>query len=136
MNFSSCLVIAMVFLGVESCKKLSAQLKENFVSVNKCQTLNTDGIKVTCCLDSVIQDSRCPQNVVCVWEGIAVARFTVNAQNTAHVFTLSTTTFEQYSRDTIVAGFKFEFINLLPRKEEDKPVKYKDYIAEVKISTF
>lgn len=81
-----------------------------------------------------MQDSRCPVNAVCIWRGIAVARFKVNASNTEHTITLANWQFQSYIKDTTVAGFKIEFINLFSQTEAMKSFRYKDYVAEVKVT--
>lgn len=134
MTYSVSLIVPALLLVIASCKKPAAQVNENYISVNKCQAFNRDGKILTLCLDSVIQDSRCPINTVCVWQGIAVAQFTASSQNTKEVITLATNKFEPYTRDTTLSGFKIEFINLTPHKDMGKPFNYKDYVAEVKIT--
>ena len=109
-------------------------MNENYIQVNKCQTYTIDNQNITLCLDSITQDSRCPIDVVCIWQGLAVARFNLKAQNKDHLITLATMKFAPYSRDTTIAGFKIEFIGLTPQTDTRKPFNYRDYIAEVKIS--
>ncbi|MBC7889276.1 MAG: hypothetical protein H7Z13_15470 [Ferruginibacter sp.] len=117
-----------------ACKKQTHPLNENYIPVNKCQSYTISGNTVTVCLDSVIQDSRCPADAVCIWQGIAAARFAVNTANTDHLIRLATTKLAGYNRDTTIAGFKIEFIALLPQNKLASPVDYNEYIAEVKIT--
>ncbi|MEO6731807.1 MAG: hypothetical protein ABIN01_11380 [Ferruginibacter sp.] len=130
----SLLSILVVLIIISSCRKQPPALNENFISVNKCQSFTKEGNTITCCVDSVIQDSRCPIGAMCIWQGIAVGRFLVKSNNENHVITLATSEFPPYTRDTIVAGYKIEFINLLPQKEISKSFNYDDYIAEVKVT--
>ncbi len=126
---------AIVLAAFVSCTKEPYPISyRNFIPVNKCQAFETTGELLTCCLDSVIKDSRCPIDAVCIWQGIAVARFTVNAKNETHVITLATSSFAPYKRDTILAGFKMEFVNLEPIPSMSNPAKYSDYVAEVSIT--
>jgi len=115
-----------------TCKKEAATPGKEYIPVNQCQSYYADSI--TCCLDSVLQDSRCPVNAICVWQGIAVARFKVKAPGTAHTITLATWKFQSYLKDTTVSGFKIEFVNLNGQNNATKPFGYNDYVAEVKVT--
>lgn len=118
-----------------SCTKEPSPISyRNLIPVNKCQSFDTTGELLTCCLDSVIQDSRCPIDAVCIWQGIAVARFTVSSKNENHVITLATSNFATFKRDTTLAGFKMEFVNLEPPNSMSNQPKYSDYVAEVRIT--
>ena len=125
--------IAVVVL-ITACSKTNSQLKEGYLPVTKCQAFNVGGGTLTVCLDSVLNDSRCPSNSICVWQGLATARFSVRENNKAHTITLATRNFGFYRRDTIVEGFRIEFINLGPQRKDETPVNYNDYIAELKVT--
>ena len=133
MKFSTYTVIVILLFAFASCKKDKA-FNENYIPVNKCQSFNKEGATLTCCLDSVVEDSRCPVNADCIWQGITIARFKISTQNKEHLITLATRKFLTYSPDTTIAGFRIEFIQLLPNAVLDKQFSYKDYIAEVKIT--
>lgn len=67
------------------------------------------------CFDSLLTDSRCPTNAVCVWVGYAAGKFSFLLNGVVYPFKLSTFDLHgSYSRDTIIAGYKIEFVNLLP----------------------
>jgi hypothetical protein len=134
MKYYMLLLIVTIVVGFISCKKESGSLNENYIPINKCQAYNIDGKTLTCCLDSIIQDSRCPINTFCIWAGIGVARFTINTENSAHTITLCTQKFAPYNKDTTIAGFKIEMISLLPASDLNKVFNYNDYTAEVKIT--
>lgn len=81
------------------------------------------------CFDSVLTDSRCPVNVVCIWAGEAVVRFKLTRNNNSSIFIdLHTGTV-----DTIVNGYKFSFIDLLPYPTTERTTKMEDYKARVVI---
>jgi hypothetical protein len=132
MKFSAYFISLIVLFILASCTKQSSQAGENYIPVNQCQSYYNGS--VTCCLDSVIQDSRCPLNATCIWAGIGVVRFKVNVSNAAHTITLATFKFTPYTQDTTVSGFKIELVNLSAQKEMEKPFGYNDYIAEVKVT--
>lgn len=123
-----------VLLLLSSCSKDPVPANDNLIGVTKCKTYQRGGKSITCCLDSVLQDSRCPARALCIWQGMVVTRFTVSTSSSDHVITLSTLKFPPYAKDTLVAGFKIELLNVLPSPELDKPFNYKDYVAEVNIT--
>ena len=134
MKFSISICCSIILFAFASCKKESAVFDENLIAINQCRSFTRDAISLTCCLDSVIEDSRCPIDAVCIWQGRGVARFKVNTQNTVHTITLATIKFTPFNKDTTLAGFKIELIGLSPYPDLKKPLRYKDYVAEVKIT--
>jgi hypothetical protein len=138
MKCTNRLFVAVILLVLVSCKKQPVAANENsipnYIPVSKEQSFDMDGQILTCTLDTVIQDSRCPIKATCVWEGAAVARFKIKLDNTYSSITLATTRFGEYDSSTVMAGFKIEFINLAPHPELDEPINYNDYVAEVKIT--
>jgi hypothetical protein len=132
-GFFTIFPVAIVFAFV-SCNKEELPISENFIPINTCQSYTVDSKKLTLCLDSIIDDSRCPVDAVCIWQGMGVARFKLNAENMDHIITLATLKFAHYNRDTTIAGFKIELINLSPQSKVNKPVSYKDYVAEVNVT--
>ncbi|MCW3091003.1 MAG: hypothetical protein JWP81_2072 [Ferruginibacter sp.] len=127
-------LISLLAIMVISCKKEPTLVSEDLIPVNDCRVFNLGGDLLTCCLDSVIQDSRCPENAVCIWQGVGVARFSVNMQSKEHFITLATDNVLHYRKDTSLAGFKIEMINLLSGKDLHVPFTYDQYVAEVKIT--
>jgi hypothetical protein len=83
-------------------------------------------------LDSVLEDSRCPENVECFWAGMAIARFDFTLNNKLTTFFLTNT--GGTAGDTIISGYKIQFISLNPYPVYGIPINIKDYIAGIKIS--
>ena len=62
-----------------------------------------------------MSDSRCPANAVCIWQGAGTATFSFTKNGDTHIFNLSTITMKpNYTKDTVIAGYKIEFIDLSP----------------------
>lgn len=79
------------------------------------------------CLDTVLEDSRCPTGGECVWAGEARARFKIEKYNSSPVFI----DLLEGVKDTTVCGYKFSFIKLLPYPKygiQTKPEEYKALI--------
>lgn len=95
--------------------------------------IGKDQIKV--CFDSLIEDSRCPLDMECFWEGIGTVRFFVDINGDIHPMSLSTINFPGYpSTDTSVAGYHFHLTSLLPIPNRNGPIPQSDYKADVEIT--
>jgi hypothetical protein len=102
---------------VNSCSKSGDRLKEGTVELklSECESGIISGDDLKLCFNTVVSDSRCPTNVVCIWQGTAVGRFTFTKNNESSTFDLST--LDQpptYNKDTVLMGYKIEFVNLHP----------------------
>ena len=81
------------------------------------------------CLDSILTDSRCPSDVVCVWAGEAIARFKIEKYNSFPVFM----DLKEGVKDTVVFRYKISFIKLLPYPISDHQTKPEEYKARIVI---
>lgn len=83
------------------------------VLLNQCSK-NRNGVYI--CFDSLITDSRCPEDVVCVWSGDAVVKISFHEGGNTHRFNMSIygTPAYGFHRDTLVAGYKLTFDDLGP----------------------
>jgi hypothetical protein len=131
-------ILSVISLGfVNSCSKSGVDLKEGDlqVALRKCSDGKISGDKLGLCFDSLISDSRCPANAVCVWAGAAVAKFSLTKNGQPTSFTLSTLKFADYNKDTVLMGYKIEFVNLSPYPGTvPAPVPSDQIKAELKIS--
>ncbi len=82
------------------------------------------------CFDSVVSDSRCPDGVECVWAGEALARFKIEKYNSRPVFI----DLLEGVNDTLVSGYKFSFIKLLPYPKYGIQTKPEEYKARIVIN--
>jgi len=84
------------------------------------------------CLDSVLNDSRCPTGVQCFWEGNATVRFSFEKyDNRPVVFDLNTYT--GFTNDTIISGYKISLLGLNPYPAVNHKTDQDDYKAELLI---
>lgn len=81
------------------------------------------------CLDTVLEDSRCPSGAVCIWAGEAIARFRILYWNYPPVI-LTQKEGTTYAED---AGYTFTFLKLLPYPSISYYPKLQDYKARVLI---
>ena len=97
------------------------------------QTIVVEGIRVR--FKAVESDSRCPSDVVCVWEGDAVANFVVeqncNCDTPALELKLHTTL---QPKSGTAYGFKVELLNLQPYPKASSPTKPDAYYAWIRLT--
>ena len=120
-----------------SCTKKDIELREGTVTiaVKKCSSGDIGGDNLRLCFDSLIGDSRCPANAVCVWAGSAVAKFSLSKNGESTPFTLATMPYGEYKKDTVLLGYKIEFVNLSPYPGTvPAPIPADQVKAELRIS--
>ncbi len=119
-----CLFSTVVF-SLMNCKK---QTQENTsagkgihldsltaIPWKQCSPLDSNNDAVRICFDSLLEDSRCPEEVVCFWQGTAVAKFLFSVSNVEHAVTLSTFDLPGvYRSDTILMGYKIKLVDVRP----------------------
>jgi hypothetical protein len=90
------------------------------------------GTAVELTMLDVINDSRCPADVVCVWAGNAEVRFRVHAGAADTTVSLHTM---QEPRAVTVEGVRIELTNLAPPTHAGAPIPAAEYRARVRWST-
>ena len=101
------------------------------INIRVGRTIIVDGTRIR--FDVVESDSRCPTDVVCVWEGDAVARFVVEQTAApSSALTLQLHTSLQPKSGT-AHGFRIELLALQPYPRASTATKPDEYIASVKI---
>jgi hypothetical protein len=66
--------------------------------------------------DKIEQDSRCPINARCTWEGVGIINATVTKGEESKKVTLSTINFEAFNNTEKVFGKDIKLLELLPKK--------------------
>ncbi|WP_242203759.1 hypothetical protein [Aestuariivivens insulae] len=96
---------------------------------NDCLNIKDTGYRL--CLKG-ISDSRCPSDVVCVWEGNAKANFELHSSLGDEPFELNT--HDRFQQDTIINNLKIELINVLPYPISDNETNQSEYSVEIKVT--
>jgi hypothetical protein len=92
---------------------------------------NTDyGIIIS--LDSVLNDSRCPSDGICVWAGNAQVRFVYSKSNERISLVLNT--LPSFRTDTLINGYRIKLIGLTPYPKIAESIKQSDYAADIEIT--
>ena len=129
---------AVMILMAHSCTKKDVELREGTVEIGlkRCGDGEIGGSNLRLCFDSLMSDSRCPANAMCVWQGTAIAKFSFTKDNETKTFVLSTLEMPpSYTKDTVLMGYKIEFVNLSPYPGTvPTPVPADKIKAELKIT--
>jgi hypothetical protein len=78
---------------------------------------------------SVVEDSRCPVGVDCIWEGNAKVRLQISLSETndsSEIFELNT---NLEPRSVQIEDYQIEFFNLTPKPKVDLKIEPENYIA-------
>lgn len=132
-----CLII-LVSVFVVGCSQNSTDYDQYNLSSNsiaslkykECLDISSFGSKI--CLDSIVNDSRCPSGGVCVWEGDAEVSFSIQKRDEIKYFSLHT--HRDFPSDTIINGLKISLVSLTPYPTVGSEIDQKDYIAEIKVT--
>jgi len=106
------------------------------IALNTCKNPVISGDRVSICFDSLLTESRCPVYADCIWRGFAAGKFSFSANGETHSVRLSEFAVNGlFSKDTTVAGYKIEFIDLEPYPGTvSVPVPADIIKAEIKIT--
>jgi hypothetical protein len=132
------IVPAVMLLMAHSCTKKDIELREGNIEMGlkRCGNGNIGGYDLRLCFDSLISDSRCPANAMCIWQGTATAKFSLTKNGETKTFVLNTLHQPPtYTKDTVLMGYKIEFVNLSPYPgTAPMPVPADKIKAELKIT--
>ena len=103
------------------------------VRVRVGQSIAVEGVRVR--FTAVESDSRCPMDVVCVWQGDAVANFAVkqNCDCRTPAIELKLHTTLEPKRGTGY-GFSVELRQLQPYPQSSSPIKQDAYYAWIRLT--
>src|SRR5215510_4293224 len=93
-------------IAFHSCTK-SGHLRQGtlYLSLHERAKGKISGDMLSLQFDSVISDSRCPVNATCIWQGTAVAKFSLTKNGETHPVVLSTVGMHGvYREDTVLFG--------------------------------
>ncbi len=81
------------------------------------------------CFDSVLTDSRCPEDVLCIWQGEAIVRFRITGNHQESLYL----DLHAGAADTVFYGYKLSFTDLWPHPNTKIPRITEDYVAKIVI---
>ena len=81
--------------------------------------------------DSLLEDSRCPYGVMCVWEGNAEISLLLYFNGTETRYNLNT--YKKFQRYTVINNYKILLTGVLPYPEINIPIIIDDYSVKIHI---
>lgn len=138
-------IIAVIALSVgcnrKSAKVLADDKKPDFSITEELeigfgqQVCATQDKNICVRLDSVIDDSRCPRGLNCIWEGNAKMRFTLTTMDSLFSFDLDSHPEDHIHRnDTLIGGYRIAFKKLTPYPTTEYQFKDSAYVAFIGLS--
>ena len=105
--------ILMLSLLFSACNKLTDDDRVQ-LDLGACKSGRVGTKEVKICFDTVLEDTRCPYNAFCIWQGSAKVRLKFSAAS-EHVLELSTADLGSgYRKDTVVEGYHIALLSLDP----------------------
>jgi hypothetical protein len=121
-------ILCFIWLSVASTAPAKALVDKEF-SLGIGQSANIEGEKLVIKFKAVLEDSRCPVNVVCVWAGNGKVEFEIldiDGQN--KTVTLNT---EEEPRVTTLKGHNLKLISLNPPRIDGVSISPGDYSVKL-----
>lgn len=111
----------LLFMCLAACKKSSTpRALEGAVLLGGCKSEMFGSEEVIICYDALVNESRCPAEAYCIWEGLAIGKFTFKVNTEIHTFNLATRRFTAINQDTIIANYKIHLENIDPYPGEKR----------------
>jgi len=121
-------ILGFIWLNAALADPANALIGKEF-SLGIGQTANIEGEKLIIKFKAVLEDSRCPVNVVCVWAGNGKVEFEIldiDGQN--KTVTLNT---EEEPRVTTLKGHNLKLISLNPLRIDGVSISPGDYSVKL-----
>jgi hypothetical protein len=96
------------------------------------QSAVVDGTGLRLVLAKVTQDSRCPVDVQCVWEGDAAVSVEIDDRSAPTSYELHTS--GRYPREVTHGAYRVTLVRLDPAPRSSAPVSPSDYLATLSVS--
>ncbi len=123
---------AIIYTGCETGLELKSTLLLNdTIEIENFETKYNYEHKLVLRMDSVLNDSRCPSNVQCVWEGNAEVRFLFTVDSIRTDFVLNTHGRMQFNSDTVIGGYCIKLLDLSPYPEYPGEILQAEYYSKV-----
>jgi hypothetical protein len=97
------------------------------------QAVQITGETLTVTFERVAEDSRCPTNVKCVWEGDAVVRLALQGQK-AERGTLNLHTQANAQREAAFQVYRVRLVQLVPWPKDSGGIPAETYVATLNVT--
>ncbi len=92
---------------------------------------NSVSSDVMIAFEKIVQDSRCPKDVTCIWEGDAEVGLALVLGTSIHRFTLHTNS--GFAMDTTIQGKHIRLISLQPHPVSTSRISREDYQVVIQV---
>jgi hypothetical protein len=116
-------VLTIFFLGCNKEKNTQPIDIQPIISIYNCNLISE---KASICYDSLINDSRCPEDVVCVWSGNVKVALSLKQGNINFPFQITN------NKDTTINGIKIKLLDVMPYPKFSAPYNVKE--SKVKLA--
>lgn len=82
----------------------------------------------------LVEDSRCPASVACVWQGNGAIRLDITTASGAQSVKLNTAGGASFPREASVAGYTFTLVQLDPQRRTPDPIPVQQYLATIRVT--
>ena len=116
------LFCAPLLLLMSNCKTQTAPAEtsaaaNNMITLDLTKSSKIPDSKVTLQFKEIVEDSRCPVDVTCVWEGVAVVEMQAKSGSESKTIRVGTRDFDpkNIKKTFSFAGYKFTLTDLKPQ---------------------
>lgn len=114
MQYSKLIAVFITTTLLIACKKENEPgIPETSLTLRECSNLGSNSLPLIC-FDSLVTDSRCPANAICIWQGVVVVKLSLIDDSSLKSFYLSS--FKNNGsyppNDTTIDGYKIKLINV------------------------
>lgn len=113
-------IAIFLLIGVAACSKDS-------VKTNKMYSNGVIDIAL-----KEVKDSRCPEDVICIWEGSAAVTLEVTKDEEVAPITLHT--YNGFRKDTLLFGYNIQLTDVKPYPRTGKSYELKDYKVTLNVT--
>ncbi len=120
--------LAIVLISLSACSgsqtAVTAALGEVFtIGIGQSAEITGEDMQIT--FNEVIGDSRCPQNVTCIWAGVASSRVTIVHEGINYSIALNQPGLTDQAKDSFINYTLTHSLNPYPRAGEE--ISSRDY---------
>jgi hypothetical protein len=126
---SSLFAAAFLTLACETSGSLQPSLDRPF-SLRVGETAEFANAQLSITFRAVSEDSRCPSDVVCVWEGNGRVRLEIRLRGSRQTLALNTTT---QPREVPVGSYRLRLDELAPLPKASRPIPPAEYVATLEL---
>jgi hypothetical protein len=105
--------------------------KEFQIRFGEVVSIKKEGLKIG--FENVVEDSRCPTGVECVWAGNAKIVILMK-NNRRRAYTIKLNTSVEPKQDNFLKKYDVKLVSLSPYPKKDAKIKNRDYVATLIVS--